>query len=273
MLLTEFAPAKLNLALHLRRRRDDGYHELETVFAFTEFGDSLSVGPAASLSLVVAGDFAGPAGQGPDNLVLRAARALAEVAGVVAGAALRLEKHIPVAAGLGGGSADAAAALRLLNRFWGIGWPVEKLVDLAAQLGSDVPACVASQTCFGEGRGERLGNWPVTLAETPVLLVNPGVAVPTGPVFRGWDQVDRGGIASGAALSDLRNDMSAAAIAIAPAIGDVLDALASEGGASLVRMSGSGATCFALYPDIASRGAAASVLARRGWWQAETALR
>ncbi len=272
MILTESAPAKLNLALHLRRRRKDGYHDLETVFAFTQFGDELSVAPATGLSLSVGGDFAGPAGQGPDNLVMRAARALADAAGVSDGAALRLEKRIPVAAGLGGGSADAAAALRLLNRFWGIDWPLARLVALAEALGSDVPACVASRTCFGEGRGERLAAWPVALSGTPVLLVNPGVAVPTGPVFAGWDQRDHGGIATGARLSDLRNDMTAAAIAIAPVIGAVLDALACAGGAVLVRMSGSGATCLGLYPDVAARAAAAAALAPHGWWQVETAL-
>lgn len=272
MILTESAPAKLNLALHLRRRRGDGYHDLATVFAFTQFGDSLSVAPSRELSLSVEGDFAEAAGQGRDNLVMRAARALAEAAGISEGAALRLEKRIPVAAGLGGGSADAAAALRLLNRFWGVDWSLAKLLALAEALGSDVPACVASQTCFGEGRGERLAAWPITLSGTPVLLVNPGVAVPTGPVFAGWDQIDRGGIPIGAGLQGLRNDMTAAAVGIAPVIAEVLDAIDRAGGATLVRMSGSGATCLGLYPDLASRRVAAAALASRGWWQAETAL-
>ena len=272
MPLIESAPAKLNLALHLRRRRADGYHELETVFAFTEFGDTLSVAAADDLSLAVSGEFSGPAGQGPDNLVLRAARALAAAAGVTAGAALVLEKRIPVAAGLGGGSADAAAALRLLDRFWGLGWPEARLVELAARLGADVPACVVSRTCFGTGTGETLGAWPVVLGGTPVLLVNPRVAVPTGPVFAGWDQTDHGGIASGAGLESLRNDMTAAACAIAPVINDVLAALSDTDGATLVRMSGSGATCFALYADAAARAAAARDLSSRGWWLAETGL-
>ncbi len=272
MPLIESAPAKLNLALHLRRRRADGYHDLETVFAFTEFGDTLSVAAANDLTLTVSGEFAGPAGQGPDNLVLRAARALAASAGVTAGAALVLEKRIPVAAGLGGGSADAAAALRLLDRFWGLGWPEARLVELAATLGADVPACVVSRTCFGTGTGETLGPWPVSLSGIPVLLVNPRVAVPTGPVFAGWDQTDHGGIASGAALESLRNDMTAAACAIAPVIGDVLAALSATDGATLVRMSGSGATCFALYADTAARANAAKALSGRGWWLAETSL-
>ena len=268
----EFAPAKINLALHLRRRRGDGYHDLETVFAFTEFGDTLTAEAAAELSLTMTGPFVMPAGAGADNLVLRAARALAAAAGVTRGAALVLDKHIPVAAGLGGGSADAAAALRLLSRLWGLDWPVARLTALGNDLGSDVPACVVSQTCFGSGRGEALAPWPDMLAGRPVLLVNPGVAVPTGPVFAGWDQVDRGGIAPGAALSELRNDMTDAAVAIAPVIGDVLAALATTD-AMLVRMSGSGATCLGLYSDIGARDRAAAMLAQRGWWQAATLIR
>lgn len=268
----EFAPAKLNLALHLRRRRPDGYHDLETVFAFTDFGDTLHVAPAATLSLTVTGPFAAPAGQGADNLVLRAAQRLAGAAGVSAGAALALDKRIPVAAGLGGGSADAGAALRLMNRFWGLDWPAARLVALAAELGADVPACVGSRSCFGSGRGEVLAEWPMAIGGTPVLLVNPGVAVATGPVFAAWDRVDHGGIAPGAPLDCLRNDMTAAAVGLAPAIADVLAALAAAGGASLVRMSGSGATCFALYDDTGARDRAAAALSGRGWWQAATAL-
>ena len=272
MRLTELASAKLNLALHLRQRRDDGYHDLETVFAFTRFGDELSVVPADALCLDVIGPFAGPAGQGADNLVLRAARAMAAAADITPAAALTLQKNVPVAAGLGGGSADAAAALRLLNRFWGLDWPAERLLALADPLGSDVPACIASRTCFGSGRGEVLTAWPVDLSGTPVLLVNPRAAVPTGPVFAGWDRIDRGGIQPGAALAGLRNDMTDAAVVIAPAVADVLAALTGAGGATLVRMSGSGATCFALYPDVAARAEAAALLAGRGWWHAETYL-
>lgn len=270
--LTESAPAKLNLALHLRRRRPDGFHDLETVFAFTDFGDTLTASPAETLSLTIAGEFAGPAGAGPDNLVLRAAAALAHSSGIEAGAALTLDKRIPVAAGLGGGSADAGAALRLLNRLWELDWPELRLRHIAERLGADVPACVASRTCFGAGRGEVLGDWPVTLTGTPVLLVNPRVAVPTGPVFAGWDQVDFGGITAGTPLSALRNDMTAAAQAIAPVIGEVLQALAETPGTTLVRMSGSGATCFALYESPAARDAAENTLAGRGWWLAATAL-
>lgn len=272
MAVSEFAPAKVNLALHLRRRRDDGYHDLETVFAFTAFGDTLTVGEADGLSLQVAGEFAGAAGQGPENLVMRAAKALADAAGIAPDAALRLEKRIPVAAGLGGGSADAAAALRLLNRFWGLGWPEARLVALAAGLGADVPACVVSRTCLGTGRGEALSPWPGAVAGTFVLLVNPRVAVPTGPVFAGWDRVDHGGITPGVDLAVLRNDMTAAAVQLAPVIADVLEALTAAGGAELVRMSGSGATCLATYASVEACARAAAVLAPRGWWMAETQL-
>ena len=272
MRLTEPAPAKVNLALHLRRRRDDGYHELETVFAFTEFGDTLAVAPAAGVSLAVVGEFAGPAGQGPENLVLRAAHALAAAAGVTEGAALTLDKRIPVAAGLGGGSADAAAALRLLDRFWGLDFGDDRLRAIADLLGSDVPACVDPVTRLGTGRGERLAPWPATLRGTPVLLVNPRVAVPTGPVFAGWDRQDRGGIVPGAPLDSLRNDMTAAAVAIAPVIADVLATLAATGGAELVRMSGSGATCLALFGCDSACADAAALLSARGWWAHPTRL-
>lgn len=272
MKLAELAPAKINLALHLRCRRGDGYHDLETVFAFTEFGDVLTVSAADTLSLRIEGDFAEPAGQGPDNLVLRAAHALANATGVAPSGALHLRKLIPVAAGLGGGSADAGAALRLLNRFWGTNLPEAQLIEIGAQLGSDVPACVASRTCYGSGRGEILSPWQQDLAGTAVLLVNPRVSVPTGPVFAGWDQIDQGGIASGAALGSLRNDMTDAAVKIAPVIGDVLAALVAAGGASLVRMSGSGATCLACYPDGESCDRAAEAIAPNGWWQKDTRI-
>ncbi len=271
--MIEHAPAKVNLALHLRRRRPDGFHELETVFAFTRFGDTLAVAAADALSLNVTGPFAAAAGQGSDNLVLRAARALADAAGIEAKAALTLEKHIPVAAGLGGGSADAGATLRLLNRFWGLDWPESRLLAIGDMLGSDVPACVASRTCFGTGRGETLSNWPSSLTGIPILLVNPGIAVATGPVFAGWDGIDHGPIEPGAALSSLRNDMTAAALMIAPEIGVVLDSLLVASGATLVRMSGSGATCLALFSGDSARDKAAAALHPHGWWQASTHLR
>ncbi len=271
--ISEAAPAKVNLALHLRRRRADGYHDLESIFAFTAFGDTLHGRPGDVLCLSVEGEFAEPAGQGADNLVLRAAEALRAEAGVSTGAELRLEKRIPVAAGLGGGSADAAAALRLLNRLWRLDWPAARLERLAAGLGADVPACVRSRTCLGTGRGETLADWPQSLAGTPVLLVNPRVPVPTGPVFKAWDQIDHGGIDPSVPLTAQRNDMTAAAIGLAPVIADVLAALAAGQGATLARMSGSGATCLALYASTAARDTAAQSLADRGWWLAGTSLK
>jgi 4-diphosphocytidyl-2-C-methyl-D-erythritol kinase len=274
-MLFEHAPAKINLALHLRQRREDGYHDLESLFAFTAFGDTLAAEPADGLHLAITGPMAvaDDAGlTGGDNLVLRAGRALAAAAGVAAHARLRLEKHIPVAAGLGGGSADAAAALRLLNRLWGLDWPTARLLPLAAALGADVPACLIGRTMLGRGRGDDLAPWPQDLAGTPVLLVNPRVAVATGPVFAGWDRIDHGGISAGMPLAAMRNDMTAAACAIAPAIGDVLAALAASGQPDLVRMSGSGATCLALYRDCAARDAAAGQLAGRGWWLCPTVI-
>jgi 4-diphosphocytidyl-2-C-methyl-D-erythritol kinase len=269
--LIEAAPAKVNLALHLRRRRPDGYHDLETLFAFTDFGDSLSVRVADGLSLTVGGPFA--AAVEGDNLVLRAARALAAAAGCAANAALTLDKRIPVAAGLGGGSADAAATLRLLNRFWRLDWPLDRLAAIAAPLGADVPACVFSRPLAGEGKGDALSSVDIDLGGTPILLVNPRVAVPTGPVFGRWDGVDRGALDS-ARWRTARNDLTPPAIAIAPVIADVLAALNATG-TDFVRMSGSGATCLALYPGAATCAAAHAALAAAhpSWWLTATMVR
>lgn len=279
-MLAEPAPAKINLALHVRRRRPDGYHDLESLFAFTAFGDTLSAAPAAELSLSVRGPMAGAlAGEADDdNLVLRAARALADAAGGAAGAALVLDKRIPVQAGLGGGSADAAAALRLLCRLWGVHPAAVDLPAIAARLGADVPACLVSRTLRGEGRGERLAAVDgEALRGTPVLLVNPGVAVPTGPVFAAWDAADRGALGEDVALAALaaaRNDLEPPARRLAPVIGSVLDSLGAAPGVRLARMSGSGATCFALFDGVPEcRNAAAAIAASRpGWWVEATQL-
>ncbi len=270
--MIEAAPAKVNLALHLRRRRADGYHDLETVFAFTDFGDRLRVDRQHELTLAGAGPFAAAVGEG-DNLVLRAARALAAAAGIAPAAALTLDKRIPVAAGLGGGSADAAAALRLLNRWWRLDWSLDRLASVAAPLGADVPACVFSRAMTGLGKGDDLVAVDLDLAGTPVLLVNPRVAVPTGPVFAAWDRVDRGALAADEWRS-ARNDLAAPAIVLAPVIADVLAAL-DDTGATVARMSGSGATCFALYagPSGLSDAYRRIVGAYPDWWAEPTTLR
>jgi 4-diphosphocytidyl-2-C-methyl-D-erythritol kinase len=273
----ETAYAKINLALHVRRRRADGYHDLETLFAFAEAGDGLEAEPADALSLAISGPFAAALAVSDDNLVLRAARALRAAFGVEVGAALRLDKRLPVAAGIGGGSADAAAALRLLARLWGLDDGDPRVVTIAADLGADVPACLASVTARGEGVGAVLA--PVAeagLAGLPLLLVNPGVPLTTGPVFAGWDGVDRGPLALGAPLAAARagrNDLEAPARALVPAIGAVLARLAAAPGVLLARMSGSGATCFALFTDDRARDAAAVAVGAQGWWCLATRLR
>lgn len=271
---SEAAPAKLNLALHVRARRADGYHELETLFAFCRDGDSVRLEPAEAASFRVEGPFAAGLAGG-DNLVLRAVRGFAEAYGDPGPLAITLTKRLPVASGLGGGSADAAATLRLLARRAGVDAGDARLFAVAAALGSDVPACLLGRAAIGRGRGEALT--PLDgVAAWPVLLVNPGVPVATGPVFAGWDRVDRGPLGEGAPLDVAlagRNDLEAPAVGIAPAIGEVLAAL-GETAPMLARMSGSGATCFALYRTEAARVAAAAAIAaaRPGWWRLETAL-
>jgi 4-diphosphocytidyl-2-C-methyl-D-erythritol kinase len=268
--MDEIAYAKINLALHVRGRDPDGYHRIETLFAFCEDGDRLSVARGEGLTLSVAGPFGHELSAGEDNLAMRAARALAEQSGVSSGAAITLEKNLPVSAGLGGGSADAGAVLRLLCRFWGIAPSQTELHALAAALGADVPACLASRTARGEGRGDVLTPWQdETLAGAAVLLVNPGAPLSTAAVFRAWDGEDRGPLAG---LEGARNDLEAAAIGLVPEIAAVLDALSD---AALARMSGSGATCFGLYESVATRDAAAARIgaAHPGWWQLATRLR
>lgn len=275
-MIVETAHAKLNLALHVRARRADGYHDLESLFAFCGDGDVLS-GDATQdgrVLLTLSGPFGAGLDGGEDNLVVRAALALQEAAGTGQGADLHLVKHLPIAAGLGGGSADAAAALRLLVRLWGIRPMDVDLFEIAAALGADVPACLASGTVFGSGVGDRLRAVDLDLAGMPVLLVNPGVACPTGPVFRAWDGVDRGPL-DPASWREGRNDLADPALRLVPDIGAVLDVLSAADGAALVRMSGSGATCFALFDATDARDAAAAAVAdaHPHWWVLPTSLR
>jgi 4-diphosphocytidyl-2-C-methyl-D-erythritol kinase len=268
--MRETAFAKLNLALHVRARDADGYHRIETVFAFAEDGDALSVAPADGLSLSVTGPFAADLAGESDNLVLRAARALAARCNIGAGAALTLDKRLPVASGIGGGSADAAAALRLLRRFWRLDLDDAALGAIAATLGADVPACLASRTMRGEGRGDALQPLDLPgLAGRPVLLVNPRTPLSTAAVFGAWDGMDRGPLGD---WEDGRNDLEAPAHTLAPVIGEVLASLA---GARVARMSGSGATCFGLFDGAAERDACTARLraACPGWWTLATRLR
>jgi 4-diphosphocytidyl-2-C-methyl-D-erythritol kinase len=281
--VTEVAPAKLNLALHVRACVDDGYHTLETLFVFARDGDRITVAPADAPSFAIVGPFApalAGAGAEGDNLVLRAAAGFAAIAGVASRHAITLEKNLPVASGIGGGSADAAATLRALARLHGIASDDDRLVALAATLGADVPACLSGRAAFGSGRGDALR--PIAgLGDRPALLVNPGVAVSTAAVFARWDGVDRGPLAMPGAAADTlacgiagRNDLQPAAARLAPVIDDVLAHLAAAPGVVLARMSGSGATCFALFDDAAARDAAARAVAaaRPGWWRCATTV-
>lgn len=274
-MLTETAYAKINLALHVRARRPDGYHELESLFAFCADGDGLSADLRGDgeLTLAIEGPFADELSAGEDNLVLRAARALQAASGTQFGADLVLDKHLPIASGIGGGSADAAAVLRLLIRLWDVR-PMEiDFPAIAASLGADVPACLGSQTVFGAGVGERLETVDLDLAGQSILLVNPLVPCPTGPVFKSWDGIDRG------PLDPLewrrgRNDLAMPAISLAPEIDEILAVLRAQ--VPLVaRMSGSGATCFALFGSDAERDAAADRIEddHPDWWLMTTSLR
>lgn len=268
--MRETAYAKINLALHVRAREPDGYHRIETLFAFAGDGDLLEASEGEGLDLRVEGPFASALASAGDNLVLAAARALQARFGVRRGVSLRLDKKLPVAAGIGGGSADAAAALRLLDRWWGLDAGEAALLDIARGLGADVPACLRSRSARGTGRGDALE--PIDLPElagAPLLLVNPGVPLSTAEVFRAWDGIDRGPLVD---WRESRNDLEGPARASVSEIGAVLEALAS---ARFARMSGSGATCFGLLDSPSDRDAAALRIAaaRPDWWLLSTRLR
>ena len=273
--------AKINLALHVRSRRPDGYHDIETLFAFVDDGDAISATVGDADTLAIDGPFAGGLSAGEDNLVLRVLTLLRGHYGTdrVPPLATSLTKQLPVAAGIGGGSADAAAMARLIRTHFLPELGDRALARLVSPLGADIAACVASTTCLGTGAGEQLS--PVgglRIEGTPVLLVNPRQPVATGPVFAAWDGIDRGPLYIGAdhraQLIGARNDLQRPASAACPAISDVL----LELGALrpwLARMSGSGATCFALFDAVAERDAAAAALAERhpGWWVMAGAIR
>jgi 4-diphosphocytidyl-2-C-methyl-D-erythritol kinase len=267
MTLRETAYAKINLALHVRRRREDGYHELETLFAFVDAGDELSAALAQVDSLRVVGEFGGALDDPFGNIVAKALLALPHGASW----AVTLEKNLPVAAGLGGGSADAGAIFRMVRESHGL---PEDWHERAAKLGADVPACVESVACIGRGTGTDLEPIANDLAGTSVLLVNPRIPLATGPVFKAWDGFDRGPLA-GVNLREMarsgRNDLEAPALSLVPEIAVVLDRL-RQTGAWLVRMSGSGATCFALYETADQRDSARAAMPAE-WWTMAGALR
>ncbi len=273
--LTEAAPAKVNLSLAVTGKRPDGYHLLDSLVVFGPAADTLHASSAADLSLTVEGPFAAGLAAEPDNLVLRAARALADWAGCPARAALVLEKHLPVASGIGGGSADAAAALRVLCRLWQLRPGADALAALALRLGADVPVCLGSRPSHMTGVGEGVAPLP-PLPPCGLLLANPGVAVSTAEVFRargsGASAVPplppswRDAASLAATLAGRPNDLQEAACGVAPGIRAVLAALAALPGCLLARMSGSGATCFGLFADPAQAAAAARGLPA-AWWR------
>lgn len=266
--MRETAYAKINLALHVRGRREDGYHELETLFAFVDNGDRLVARPADADRFEVVGEFAATLDNPLGNLVNRAMASLPRSQGLH----VTLEKNLPVAAGLGGGSADAGAVFRIIEQVSGL---PDNWEDLAARLGADVPACVKSEMAIGTGTGTDLRPVKNDMAGMAVLLVNPRIPLPTGPVFAAWAKdgkgEDRGPLPVGSARTIARqgrNDLRAPAVELCPAIADVLDSL-NQTDPWMCEMSGSGATCFALYESAEHRDRAARVFAELEpqWWQ------
>ena len=270
---TEFAPAKVNLALHVTGRRADGYHLLDSLVVFAGVGDRLSLADAPALTLAITGPQAGALPVTEDNLVLRAARAMGEAA-----AAITLEKVLPVASGIGGGSADAAATLRLIARHRGRALPPP---DQVLALGADVPVCLSGRAVRMTGIGEGLVPLPHALPPAWMVLVNPLQAVSTPEVFRALDKRDNAPLRDLPRLRDAaelaawvgmqRNDLEAPAMRLLPVIGQVRAALSAQQGCLVSRMSGSGATCFGLFPDPLSASAAARAIraAQPAWWVAD----
>jgi 4-diphosphocytidyl-2-C-methyl-D-erythritol kinase len=283
----ENAPAKVNLTLRVLGRRADGYHELESLVVFAACGDRLSFTPGGALALAVDGPSAAQAGETADNLVLKAARALeARVPGLRLGG-FHLEKSLPVAAGLGGGSSDAAAALRLIARANNLKPDDPRLTEAAQATGADVPVCLDPRPRLMRGIGEKLSA-PLALPRLAAVLVNPGVAVATKHVFAGWSHAaspaaafDLEALAHRADLEQLLpllvaqpNDLEPPAIKLAPVIAEVLTQLRALKGCRLARMSGSGATCFGLFSSAVDASAAAKVLTAKypHWWVCDTAF-
>jgi 4-diphosphocytidyl-2-C-methyl-D-erythritol kinase len=284
--LVEAAPAKVNLSLRVFGRRSDGYHELESLVVFARAADRLSFTPGGELSLTVSGPSAALAGDNADNLVLKAARALAERSPGITLGAFSLDKRLPVAAGLGGGSADAAAALRLIARANNLAPDAPRFYEAARATGADVPVCLNPCARVMRGVGELLSE-PLNLSPLPAVLVNPGAALATKAVFAGWTPgtlpapLDQEALAK---LSDRKtllqfiasqdNDLERSAIAIAPVVAEVLAAMRGLPGCAVARMSGSGSTCFALFPSAAEATVGAEMLHAKypQWWVRPTAL-
>jgi len=284
MSLTLAAPAKLNLYLHVTGKRPDSYHLLDGLVAFAEIGDTLTISPASSLCFTADGPFAPDLGDDHDsNLVVKAARALGAAAGREVNVAFHLTKRLPIASGIGGGSADAAACLRGLARLWGLDPASILLRRVAEGLGADIPVCVDGRAVFIGGIGTELTPAPA-LPKVALLLVNPGIALPTPSVYRAcrggfspamrFDSPPADSAALAALLAQRHNDLTAAAVSLVPAIDVVLKALNDAPGCLLARMSGSGATCFGLFSDLAEASDAGAGIAANhpGWWVAPSWL-
>jgi len=284
--LSDQARAKVNLTLQVYGRRTDGFHDLESVVAFADCADRLTLSPGSNLDLKMSGPLAQACGDTSDNLVLKAARLLAERVPDMKAGSFSLDKALTVAAGIGGGSADAAAALRLLSQLNGLALDDPRIIEVAKLTGADVPVCVNSLGCVMTGVGETLQ--PLSLPTMPCVMVNPGVPVATKDVFKALG-LRNGELLVGAtdvllqdrwpdakasledwveALAASSNDLEAPAMRVQPVIGEVIAALNATNGAWLARMSGSGATCFAIYENTAEAGRAAEQLRRDhpGWW-------
>ena len=284
MRLLAFAPAKVNLYLHVIGRRADGYHLLDGLVAFADVGDRLEARPGERLELVVEGPQAASLeASSEDNLVARAARALAAHGGIAPRARLLLEKNLPVASGLGGGSSDAAAALTLLARLWRLSIGEKALAAVGATLGADVPACLYGRPVWVGGIGEQLAPAP-GLPEAGILLANPGIPLPTAAVYAArtgpfsapgrFQPMPQDAVSLAERLKSRRNDLAEAATRLLPEIGAVLSRLGALEGALLARMSGSGASCFALFEARAAAERARLALARLepSWWCAAGSL-
>ena len=276
-MIREFAPAKINLFLHVGGRRDDGYHELESLVVFASVGDELTVEEAEFLSLDVTGPFAAALGNERDNLVLRAARSFGKLANVEPRARMTLTKNLPVASGIGGGSSDAAATLRALSRLYPGRATLPQLWNIGGEVGSDIPVCVLPGCWWMTGRGERFDSVS-EVGTFDAVLVNGGAKISTADVYaavggrNGQGQMSRpqrfGTVAQLADyLAAGHNDLETAASEISPVVGETLQALIGTN-ALLARMSGSGSTCFGLYPNAIAAQAAAEAILREhpNWW-------